>query len=68
MALLEPVELRDKGFKVLSRSLGWINAVRFIQQYEPSPHNYTSERDAILPNWTSEEIVQRLKAQGHDGN
>jgi hypothetical protein len=27
--LLEPIELRARGFEVLVRDLGWVNAVRF---------------------------------------
>ena len=43
--VLDPVELRTRGFEALVQSLGWVNAVRFIQEYEPSRHNYTLERD-----------------------
>ena len=60
--LIEPVELRARGFEVLARSLGWVNAVRFIQQYEPSKHNYTTERDALLPDWDAAELVRRIDA------
>ena len=60
--LLEPVELRAKGFEVLAQSLGWVNAVRFIQQYEPSKRNYTEERDGLLPDWNAEEMLRRMKS------
>jgi hypothetical protein len=60
---LEPVELRVRGFDALVRSLGWVNAVRFIQQYESSRFDYTSERDEILPNWDAGELVRRMKEQ-----
>ena len=59
--LLPPAELRAVGFEILSRSLGWVNAVRFIQQYEPSRHDYTAERDAILPDWDAAELVRRMR-------
>ena len=59
-ALIEPVELRSRGFDVLAKSLGWVNAVRFIQQYEPSHLNYSTERDAILPEWDAAELVRRM--------
>jgi hypothetical protein len=58
--LLEPVELRSRGFEALVKSLGWVNAVRFIQQFERSGHNYTSERDALLPNWSADELAKRM--------
>jgi hypothetical protein len=58
--LLEPIELRSKGFEVLSRSLGWVNAVRFIQEYEPSRRDYTKERETILPQMSARELVKRI--------
>ena len=59
--LLEPVELRARGFEVLVRSLGWVNAVRFVQQYETSKLDYTAERETLLPNWDAHEMVRRMK-------
>ncbi len=59
--LLEPVELRARGFEALVKSLGWVNAVRFLQQFERSSFDYTRERDAILPQWDAAELVRRLK-------
>jgi len=58
--LLEPAELRSRGFEALVKSLGWVNAVRFIQQFERSGHNYTAERDALLPNWSADELAKRI--------
>lgn len=60
-ALLEPAELRAKGFEALVKSLGWVNAVRFIQQYESSGFNYTAEREQILPDWDAAEMARRMK-------
>jgi len=59
--LLEPVELRARGFEVLVRSLGWVNAVRFLQQYETSKLDYTAERENLLPNWDAHEMIRRMK-------
>jgi hypothetical protein len=59
--LLEPVELRARGFEALVKALGWVNAVRFIQQYESSQLNYTAERDQILPDWDAAEMVRRME-------
>lgn len=60
VSLLDPVELRARGFDALVKSLGWVNAVRFIQQFERSRLDYTRERDQILPQWNAAEIVRRL--------
>jgi hypothetical protein len=62
--LLEPVELRARGFEILVQSLGWVNAVRFIHQFERSTHNYVAERDTLLPDWGAEELVKRMSELG----
>ncbi len=56
--ITNPVELRQRGFEALVASLGWVNAVRFLQQYETSQHDYTEERHQILPNWDAETLVR----------
>jgi hypothetical protein len=60
--ILEPVELRARGFEALVQSLGWVNAVRFIHQFERSGLNYTAERDGLLPELSSDELLKRLDA------
>ena len=42
-----PVELRSRGFQALVKELGWVNAVRFLRQYETGGGDYVHERDAI---------------------
>jgi len=63
--LLEPIELRTRGFEALVAALGWVNAVRFLQQYEKSSLDYTTERQQILPDWNAEDLVRRLEAEQH---
>ena len=60
--LLEPVELREQGFAVLVNALGWLNAVRFILQFERSRLDYTAERYALLPTWDADELVKHMAA------
>jgi hypothetical protein len=55
----DPVELRRRGFEVLAQALGWVNAVRFLHQYEVGQGDYTRERDAFLPGWDAETLVKR---------
>jgi hypothetical protein len=47
--LTDPVELRRQGFEALVKALGWVNAVRFLQQYEVSRLDYTTETQGISP-------------------
>ena len=57
--ILNPVELRRQGFAALVNALGWVNAVRFLQQYDTGEGNYTRERASILPDWDVETVVKR---------
>jgi len=59
--LWDPVELRRQGFEALVKTLGWVNAVRFLQQYETSRLDYTRERDQVLPEWDAATLVQKLR-------
>ena len=64
--LSDPVELRRQGFEALVRSLGWVNAVRFLQQYETSRLDYTSERERILPEWDAETLMRELREKAEE--
>lgn len=59
--LTEPVELRRRGFEALVAALGWVDAVRFLQQYETSRLDYTRERDKFLPNWDVDTLVRKSR-------
>ena len=58
-AITNPVELRSRGFQALVKELGWVNAVRFLREYEAGGGDYVRERDAILPNWDAETLVKK---------
>jgi hypothetical protein len=57
--IADPVELRQRGFETLVTALGWVNAVRFIQQYEAGRGDYARERDRFLPAWDAATLVQK---------
>ena len=57
--IADPVELRRRGFEVLAQTLGWVNAVRFLHQYEVGQGDYTRERDAFLPDRDADTLVKR---------
>jgi hypothetical protein len=66
-ALIDPVELRRLGFEALVASLGWVNAVRFLQQYETSRLNYRQERDQFLPSWDAATLVRKARERQAPG-
>ena len=57
--IADPVELRRRGFEALVQALGWVNAARFLGQYEVGQGDYTRERDVFLPDWNAETLVKR---------
>lgn len=60
--IANPEELRRRGFAALVDSLGWVNAVRFIQQYETGQGDYTRERDQLIPaDWDAATIVRKAQ-------
>ena len=54
-------ELRHRGFQALTEALGWVNAVRFLRQYDPGSGNYTEERRTLLPNWDASTLVREAR-------
>jgi hypothetical protein len=54
-------ELRNRGFRALVEALGWVNAVRFLRQYDPGSGNYTEERLTLLPDWDASTLIQKAK-------
>ena len=64
--LSDPVELRRQGFEALVKTLGWVNAVRFLQQYETSRLEYTRERDQFLPEWDVETLLQKVREKAKE--
>jgi hypothetical protein len=57
------VQLRREGFEALVKALGWVNAVRFIREYETGTCDYVRERDAILPDWDAATLVKKALRQ-----
>lgn len=55
--ITNPVELRRRGLEVLVRELGFVNAMRFMLQYETGSGDYAKQRDQILPDWTADQVV-----------
>ena len=54
-------ELRNRGFRALVEALGWVNAVRFLRQYDPGSGNYTEVRRTLLPDWDASTLIQKAK-------
>jgi hypothetical protein len=45
------------------KELGWVNAVRFLREYEVGGGDYVRDRDGILPSWDAVTLVKKALRQ-----
>ena len=60
-ALKTLADVRRAGINALNKELGPVDAVRFLQQYEPGRGDYTANRHKWLGNPTVASIVEQVK-------
>jgi hypothetical protein len=60
---MPPIELNQKGFKALVDTLGYVDAVRFLKQFDNGNGDYTQERSQWLDNVSLDEIWTELQPQ-----
>lgn len=54
-------QIRQKGLEVLSRELGPVGMIRFMQQFETGSGDYSIERHEWLDDETVAGIYQRIR-------
>jgi hypothetical protein len=54
-------EIQQKGLEALSRELGPVGMVRFLQMFETGYGDYTRERHQWLDDQRIEDIAQRVR-------
>ena len=54
-------QVRQQGISVLTESLGPVDAIRFLQQFDTGAGDYTVSRQHILGNPTVGEVVDDIK-------
>lgn len=59
-------QIQQKGLEVLSRELGPVGMIRFLQMFETGYGDYTEERRQWLDSQRIEEIVQRIRQKRAD--
>ncbi|NES17466.1 MAG: hypothetical protein F6K41_00415 [Symploca sp. SIO3E6] len=60
---MTPVELNQKGFEALIAALGYVDAVRFIKQFDSGAGNYTKDRYQWLDSLNLEDIWAELQGK-----
>ena len=61
---MTPIELYRKGFQALVDALGYVDAIRFIRQFDNGSGDYTEERHQWLDNVTMDEILADIQKLG----
>lgn len=56
-------QIRLTGLKALSRELGAVGLVRFLQQFETGYGDYTTERHSWLGERSIREIAQEIEQE-----
>ena len=54
-------QVRVTGLRALSRDLGPVGLVRFLQQFETGEGDYTAERHHWLKDVTVQEVVREIQ-------
>ncbi len=58
---MKPIELRQKGYYVLVKELGQVDAIRFLQDMGWGLGDYTQERQKSLKNVTRADFWQDIQ-------
>jgi hypothetical protein len=58
---MTPIELNQKGFKALVNTLGYVDAVRFLKQFDNGSGDYTQERHQWLDQLSLDDIWKDLQ-------
>jgi hypothetical protein len=66
--MLSLEEIRLTGLKALSRELGPVGLIRFLQQFETGYGDYTAERHTWLKERSISEIVEDIKQERRDND
>lgn len=59
--MIPPEKIRRVGLEALSKALGPVGMVRFLQQFEMGEGNYTSDRKRWLKRADVKNIVREIK-------
>jgi hypothetical protein len=60
---MTPIELNQKGFNALVDALGYVDAVRFIKQFDNGSGDYTQERHQWLDRVSLDDIWTDVQQQ-----
>lgn len=59
-------EITNEAFALLSRELGVVDTIRFVNQYTDGSGDYTAERESHFGMLTLDEITAQIKGSNPD--
>jgi hypothetical protein len=59
--LMTPQQIRVAGLAALSRELGLVGMIRFMQQFETGQGDYSSDRHQWLDQYTVDDIAKMVR-------
>ncbi|MFO3797263.1 MAG: hypothetical protein ACK8QZ_08275 [Anaerolineales bacterium] len=59
--MMTPQQIREAGIKALTRELGVVGMIRFLQQFELGSGDYSKERHAWLDEYSVEDIAGMVR-------
>jgi hypothetical protein len=59
--IMTPVELRRQGLEALTKALGYVEMVRFLQQFDAGSGDYAKERHQWQDELTVADIMALIK-------
>lgn len=57
---MTPQEIRAAGIEALSRELGFVGMVRFMQQFDMGQGDYSKDRHAWLDQYSVDDIAKMV--------
>lgn len=59
--MMTPQQIRVAGLAALSRELGLVGMIRFMQQFEMGQGDYSKDRHAWLDKYTVDDIAKMVR-------
>lgn len=59
--LMTPQQIRVAGLAALTRELGLVGMIRFMQQFETGQGDYSSDRHQWLDQYTVDDIAKMVR-------
>lgn len=58
---MTPQQIREAGMEALSRELGIVGMIRFMQQFEMGQGNYSKDRHQWLDQYSVDDIAKMIR-------